>query len=223
MGLTNNIVDFNIKKYLSVTQSKIYGMKEQNIVYNYGFLADWMQANPSIKRNEILQSMEMCDYNTLRNWVEGATMLPLTQLMKFCNRFSVPITAFFLDEKADDTSIIAPITPNSMIEPVGGWPDSSRKVGIKVCDPRSNIHMITNMPDYIRTSEPYGVCEQTTEDSSIPSNERMRYLDIIEKLNDRVMALSKENIKLNGQINKMKIECDGNYGYDMVAESTTTP
>ena len=195
-------------------------MKEQNIVYNYGFLADWMQANPSIKRNEILQSMEMCDYNTLRNWVEGATMLPLTQLMKFCNRFNVPITAFFLDEKADDTSIIAPITPNSMIEPVGGWPDSSRKVGIKVCDPRSNIHMITNMPDYIRTGEPSDVCEQTTEDSNIPVNERMRYIDIIEKLNDRVMALSKENIKLNGQINKMKMERNGNtFDYGMVAES----
>ena len=194
-------------------------MKEHNIVYNYGFLADWMQANPSIKRNEILQSMEMCDYNTLRNWVDGATMLPLTQLMKFCNRFNVPITAFFLDEKADDTSIIAPITPNSMIEPVGGWPDSSRKAGIKVCDPRSNIHMITNMPDYIRTSEPYDVCEQTTEDSSIPSNERMRYLDIIEKLNDRLMALSEENIKLNVQINKMKIERDDKTcEYSMVAE-----
>lgn len=195
-------------------------MKEQNIVYNYGFLADWMQANPSIKRNEILQSMEMCDYNTLRNWVDGATMLTLTQLMKFCNRFNVPITAFFLDEKADDTSIIAPITPNSMIEPVGGWPDSSRKVGIKVCDPRSNIHMITNMPDYIRTGEPSDVCEQTTEDSNIPVNERMRYIDIIEKLNDRVMALSKENIKLNGQINKMKMERNGNtFDYGMVAES----
>lgn len=195
-------------------------MKEHNIVYNYGFLSDWMQANPSIKRNEILQSMEMSDYNTLRNWVEGATMLPLTQLMKFCNRFNVPITAFFLDEKADDTSTIAPITQNSMIEPAGGWPDSSRKAGIKVCDPRSNIHMITNMPGYIRTNEPYDVFGQSTDDSSIPAKERMRYLDIIEKLNDRVMALSEEIIKLNKQTNKMKSECDGNYGYGMVADSS---
>lgn len=194
-------------------------MKEHNIVYNYGFLADWMKANPSIKRNEILQSMEMSDYNTLRNWVEGTTMLPLTQLMKFCNRFNVPITAFFLDEKADDTSTIAPITPNSMIEPAGGWPDSSRKAGIKVCDPRSKIHMITNMPDYIRTGKPSDVCAQTTEDNSIPAKERMRYLDVIEKLNDRVMALSEEIIKLNKQINKMKSEFDGNHGYGMVADS----
>lgn len=199
-------------------------MKEYNIVYNYGFLADWMQANPSIKRNEILQSMEMSDYNTLRNWVDGATMLPLTQLMKFCNRFNVPITAFFLDEKADDTSIIAPITPSSIIEPAGGWPDPSRKAGIKVCDPRSSIHMITTMPAYIRVDKPSDDDEQTTGNSNIPVKERMRYLDIIEKLNDRVMALSEENIKLNGRINEMKIERDGNsYGYGMVAESPTTP
>ena len=199
-------------------------MKEHNIVYNYGFLADWMKANPSIKRNEILQSMEMSDYNTLRNWVEGVTMLPLTQLMKFCNRFNVPITAFFLDEKADDTSIIAPITPNSMIEPAGGWPDSSRKAGIKVGDPRSNIHMITAMPDYIRTSKPSDTSEQTTENSSIPEKERMRYLDIIEKLNDRVIALSEENIKINKQISNMKIESNGHsYGYGMVAEPPAKP
>lgn len=196
-------------------------MKEHNIVYNYGFLADWMQANPSIKRNEILQSMEMSDYNTLRNWVDGITMLPLTQLMKFCNRFNVPVTAFFLDEKADDTSIIAPITPSSMIEPAGGWPDSSRKAGIKVCDPRSNVHMITNMPDYIRERDTTDICEQTSDNiSSVPEKERMRYIDIIEKLNDRLMALSEENIKLNKQINKMKTERKENtYGYGMVAES----
>lgn len=196
-------------------------MKEHNIVYNYEFLADWMQANPSIKRNEILRSMEMSDYNTLRKWVDGATMLPLTQLMKFCNRFNVPITAFFLDEKADDTSIIAPITPSSMIEPAGGWPDPSRKAGIKVCDPRSNIHMITNMPDYIKKENPSGISEQASDDvSSVPEKERMRYIDIIEKLNDRLMALSEENIKLNKQINKMKTKRKGNtYGYDMVAET----
>ncbi len=194
-------------------------MKEHNIVYNYGFLTDWMQANPSIKRNEILLSMEMSDYNTLRNWVDGVTMLPLTQLMKFCNRFNVPITAFFLDEKADDTSIMAPIAPDSMIEPAGGWPDSSRKAGIKVCDPRSNVHMITNMPDYIKERKTTDICEQNLDNSEIPENERMRYLDIIEKLNDRLMALSEENIKLNKQINKMKTGRRGNtYGYDMAAE-----
>lgn len=47
----------------------------------------------------------------------------------------------------------------------------------------------------------------------------MRYLDVIEKLNDRVMALSEENIRVNNLINKMKIERDGKTcEYNMVAE-----
>lgn len=192
-------------------------MKEHNIVYNYGFLADWMKANPSIKRNEILQSMEMIDYNTLRNWIDGATMLPLTQLMKFCNRFNVPITAFFLDEKADETSIIAPITPNSMIEPAGGWPDSSRKAGIKVCDPRSNVHMITTMPEYIRTKESADVCEQTTESDSISEKERMRYLDLIEKLNGQVLDLAREVISLKEDNMRLRLKNDTS-SYGMAAE-----
>ncbi len=201
-------------------------MKEHNIVYNYGFLADWMKANPSIKRNEILSSMEMSDYNTLRNWVDGATMLPLTQLMKFCNRFNVPITAFFLDEKADDTSIIAPIAPDSMIEPAGGWPDSSRKAGIKVCDPRSPIHIITAMPPYIRieqarakTKENVILTQQTADTTT--TAERMRYLELIEKLNDRVMALSEENIKLHDEITRLKNK-EKDYDYGMAAEPSPT-
>ena len=197
-------------------------MKEHNIVYNYGFLTDWMKANPSIKRNEILQSMEMSDYNTLRNWVEGATMLPLTQLMKFCNRFNVPITAFFLDEKADETSIIVPITPNSMIEPAGGWPDSSRKAGIKVCDPRSNIHMITAMPEYIRTKRTNDVCEQTTENDSVSEKERMRYLDLIEKLNGQVLDLTREIISLKEENMQLRLKSDTS-SYGMAAESSVAP
>ena len=193
-------------------------MKEHNIVYNYGFLADWMKANPSIKRNEILQSMEMIDYNTLRNWIDGTTMLPLTQLMKFCNRFNVPITAFFLDEKADETSIIAPITPNSMIEPAGGWPDSSRKAGIKVCDPRSNVHMITTMPEYIRTMETADIDEQTTENDSISEKERMRYLDLIEKLSGQILDLTREIISLKEENMQLRLKNDTS-SYGMVAES----
>lgn len=197
-------------------------MKEHNIVYNYGFLADWMKANPSIKRNEILHSMEMVDYNTLRSWVDGATMLPLTQLMKFCNRFNVPVTAFFLDEKADETSIIAPITPNSMIEPAGGWPDSNRKAGIKVCDPRSNIHMITTMPKYIRAMGNDNIREHTTDSNNISEKERMRYLDLIEKLSGQVLDLTRDIISLKEDNMRLRLKNDTS-SYGMVAEPPVTP
>ena len=76
-----------------------------NFCYNYSFLSDWMKANPHIKRMDLLNTLEMCDYGTLAKWLNGVTMMPLTQIMKFCNRYNVPITAFFYDELADDNSV----------------------------------------------------------------------------------------------------------------------
>ena len=49
VGVFNNIATFNIKNIRVSHNLKFNDMKEHNIVYNYGFLADWMQANPSIK------------------------------------------------------------------------------------------------------------------------------------------------------------------------------
>lgn len=190
-------------------------MKFYNFVYNYGFLSDWMKANPEIKRGEILQSMGMSDYGTLGKWIDGATMMPMAQLMRFCNRWCVPVSAFFLDEKAEEGDMFAPITSESNIEPVGGWPNASRKAGIKVCDPRTSIHMPSRLPGYIHPVEVLKKMETTdVHASGISDNERMRYLDLIEKLNDRVMALSQEVITLQEKLNNK----DDHYGYGIAAE-----
>lgn len=199
-------------------------MEVHNFVYNYGFLADWLRANPSVKRGDLLRSMEMCDYGTLAKWTNGETMMPLAQMMKFCNLWGVPITAFFMDEKADEGSVFTPINTDAQVEPTGGWPDSSRKAGIKVCDPRTAIHMNSNIPDYVRTAK---AREQTpadkpkespvtTETADVGANERMRYLDMIEKLNDRVMELSRQNIMLENELAKLKSNRQGHY--DIAAE-----
>ena len=121
-----------------------------NFCYNYSFLSDWMKVNPHIKRMDLLNTLEMCDYGTLAKWLNGVTMMPLTQIMKFCNRYNVPITAFFYDELADDNSVFSPLHIDAMIEPANGWPDSNRKAGIKVCDPRSTEHIVSNLPKYVR-------------------------------------------------------------------------
>lgn len=197
-------------------------MNVHNYVYNYGFLADWMRANPSIKRNELLQSMEMCDYGTLAKWVDGVTMMPLAQMMKFCNKWSVPITAFFMDEKAEKGDNVAPITPDACIEPAGGWPDSSRKAGIKICDPRTTIHMTSNLPSYIHVENTENTQQPTTKEgnkkstSDISTEERMKYLDIIEKQNDRILDLTEENKMLFKKV--MQNSMDNPYSYDMAAE-----
>lgn len=174
-------------------------MDKHNFCYNYGFLADWLKAN-SKKRYDVLKEMGMSDYKTLQNWIEGETMMPLAQLMKFCNLYNVPITAFFFDELADEDSIFSQIPVNAQIEPAGGWPDQKRKAGIKVCDPRTDIHMDSNLPAYVKTSGSTktisdNATEQETEDT-MSTAERMRYIDIIEKQNNMIRDLTKENQSL---------------------------
>ena len=95
-----------------------------NFCYNYSFLSDWMKANPHIKRMDLLNTLEMCDYGTLAKWLNGVTMMPLTQIMKFCNRYDVPITAFFYDELADDNSVFSP-SIHTTLSPhcIHRWPE----------------------------------------------------------------------------------------------------
>lgn len=178
----------------TLTQNSQNKMKNHNFCYNYGFLADWLNANPKIKRYELLHSLDMSDYRTLQNWMEGLTMMPLMQMMKFCNLYNVPITAFFYDEEADEHSPFTAPTPYSMLEPAGGYKESERRAGIKTGDPRTETHQQTRLPNYCKEAEYKVVAEYEPEkpDNSkeTSKDERMRYLDIIEKLNDRVLSLN---------------------------------
>lgn len=195
-------------------------MKNYNFVYNYGFLADWFKANPTIKRYDVLANMGMSDYRTLQNWMEGITIMPVHQIMKFCNLYNVPIHAFFYDECSDDNSIYAKLRVDSMIEPAGGYPEASR-TGLKLSDPRTDTHTSSNLPEYCNKniSKDTTFQKESERTSDIPQNERMRYLDIIEKLNDRVMLLSKENASLQIAINNLQ---GSNRYLSMVAENEET-
>lgn len=172
-----------------------------NFCYNYSFLSDWMKANPQIKRMDLLNNLEMCDYGTLAKWLNGVTMMPLTQMMKFCNRYSVPITAFFYDELADDSSVFSPLHVDAKIEPTKGWPNTNRKAGIKVCDPRSTEHITSNLPKYVRLASNRQSQKEDTKSSftsnvspiNITIDERSKFLDIIKKQNDIIMELTRVN------------------------------
>ncbi len=189
-------------------------MKDYNFCYNYGFFADWLNANPKIRRYDILHELGMSDYRTLQNWMEGKTMMPLTQMMKFCNRYNVPLTAFFYDEHADANSAFAPISANSMTEPDGGWRESDRRAGIKVGDPRTDTHYPSQLPEYCKrpvaasseenketqmggTNEnPDGHGNQSTAPNT--HDERMRLLDIVERQSKHIIELTSEIAGLRG-------------------------
>lgn len=96
-----------------------------NYTYNFGFLAEWLENNPRITRRQVLEALQITDYNTLRNWTTGKTAMPLAQLLRFCNYFSVPLGNFFFDH--DAVAVVSPSAPdaNSMTEPAGGYKEKS--------------------------------------------------------------------------------------------------
>lgn len=172
-------------------------MSKHNFCYNYGFLADWLAANPNIKRKKLLESLEMSDYRTLHNWIEGLTMMPLTQMMRFCNIYNVSITAFFYDEFTDETSVFSALHNSAKIAPANGWSNNNRKVGIKLCDPRTNIHINSNMPEYVKNENVIAIsqiCENSSDTKLHEAiiDERMKLIDIIEKQNDMMLEMTRE-------------------------------
>ena len=200
-------------------------MNNYNFCYNYGFLADWLKANPEVKKYGVLHELEMSDYRTLQNWMEGLTMMPLTQMMKFCNRYNVPVTAFFFDENADEGSVFSTIHNGAQIEPTGGWKESNRRVGMKSGDPRTNLHFISKIPEYVKPcrlslkSESKACNESavTKEETTPPAEERLRYLDLIEKLSEQVFDLTREVISLKEENMRLRLKNDTS-SYGMVAE-----
>lgn len=203
-------------------------MITHNYCYNFSFFADFFAANPGIKKYDVLREMGMKDYSTLQRWMDGVTLMPLHQLMKFCNLYSVPITAMFLDENAEASSLVPAVPDGARIEPVGGWKDIKKGAGIKIGPSRVDVHYCSNLPAYCKTdaditamtaggtgpavssptvspvqtvaSSPTAPQKQTVVSSPTPPPEprerglahaeRMRYLDIIEKLSSQVAQLS---------------------------------
>jgi hypothetical protein len=185
-------------------------MNTHNFCYNFGFLADWFRANPKIKKYDVLHEMGMSDYKTLQNWIDGVTIMPTTQIMRFCNLYNVPITAFFFDENAEEDSVFSPIHAGATIEPVGGWKETTRRAGIKVCDPRTNIHNVSELPPYCKDGmityngdvTPHPTQVQTAKTNDMGYQERMHYLDIIDRLTQRITELSQPRDEKKQIINR---------------------
>lgn len=184
-------------------------MNTHNFCYNFGFLADWFRANPKMKKYDVLHEMGMSDYKTLQNWIEGVTIMPTTQIMRFCNLYNVPITAFFFDEEATEQSVFSPIHDGAAIEPTGGWKESVRRVGIKVGDPRTKVHNISVLPHYCKdgcitsdSTSPRTKTNPQARQNDISQQERMRYLEIIDRLTQRITELSQNHDEKKQVINR---------------------
>ena len=75
--------------------------------YNYSYLEKWIRANGDITDREILRAIGSSSNQSLGLWKGKKIPMPVIAMLRFCNTFGVPISAFIVDEdKLDDNEVI---------------------------------------------------------------------------------------------------------------------
>lgn len=102
--------------------------------YNYSFLNKWMEANGKITNREIMKAMGTTSNACLDSWIRMKSPLPTIALLRFCNAFHVPLSAFIVDADNDKqgsegccgTGYVCPGI-DDQFEPDGGYLDNDEK------------------------------------------------------------------------------------------------
>ena len=95
--------------------------------YNFSFLNEWFEANPDIPIGEILQALGAKSNNRFKAWVRGEGPMPIISMLRLCNAFQIPLSAFFRDADAGMDGAVGPgmPTPNDILEPAQGYADNT--------------------------------------------------------------------------------------------------
>lgn len=88
--------------------------------HNYSFLSEWMEINKKISINSILQALGTKSNNSLRAWEQGVCAMPVIGILRFCNTFQVPISAFICNTGEPCENNVEP-SANAQFEPEGGY------------------------------------------------------------------------------------------------------
>lgn len=91
--------------------------------YNFSFLNEWLEANPEIPKGEILQALGAKSNNRFKAWVRCEGPMPVISMLRLCNTFQIPLSAFFRDVDAGTEGAVVPgmPTPNDILEPIQGY------------------------------------------------------------------------------------------------------
>lgn len=81
--------------------------------YDFSFLEKWMLLNKKIPKGSIQQAIGSKSNNGLKSWIHGERPMPVITMLRFCNAFQVPLSAFFRDGEADEKLAGAPQRPRS--------------------------------------------------------------------------------------------------------------
>lgn len=102
--------------------------------YNYSFLNKWMEANGKITNREIMKAMGTTSNACLDSWIRMKSPLPTIAMLRFCNAFHVPLSAFIVDSDKDQQGsevccVDGYVCPgiDDQFEPDGGYLDNDEK------------------------------------------------------------------------------------------------
>lgn len=101
--------------------------------YNYSFLNKWMEANSKITNREIMKAMGTTSNACLDSWIRMKSPLPTIAMLRFCNAFHIPLSAFIVDADKDhqgkdccEGEYVCPGI-DDQFEPDGGYLDNEEK------------------------------------------------------------------------------------------------
>lgn len=91
--------------------------------YNFSFLNEWLNANPEIPKGEILQALGAKSNNRFKAWARGEGPMPVISMLRLCNAFQIPLSAFFRNADAGTDAAVVPgmPTPDDILEPTQGY------------------------------------------------------------------------------------------------------
>lgn len=95
--------------------------------YNFSFLNEWLKANPEIPKGEILQALGAKSNNRFKAWVRCEGPMPVISMLRLCNAFQIPLSAFFRDADAGTDVAVVPgmPMPDDILEPAQGYADNT--------------------------------------------------------------------------------------------------
>ena len=95
--------------------------------YNFSFLNEWLEANPEIPKGDILQAIGSKANNRFKAWVRCEGPMPVISMLRLCNAFQIPLSAFFRDADAGMDGAVVPGMPTTddILEPVQGYADNT--------------------------------------------------------------------------------------------------
>lgn len=158
--------------------------------YNFSFLNEWLKANPEIPKGEILQAIGSKANNRFKAWVRCEGPMPVISMLRLCNAYQIPLSAFFRDADAGTDGAVVPgmPMPDDILEPAQGYADNmdDRQQGARSLLNPLNVKVTPSVVPGV-TARPINVDDTQQQPATVDNTSEANLAAII-KLENEHMA-----------------------------------